>query len=100
MIPAAEALRHGMAPILDLIEEGSEVVLCCDINGLDPSIVPNTIGRAPGGLSYHDAIDLIIGASTKGRLAAVNFVEILPEADIDGHQSVEDRAHGRHRPRF
>jgi agmatinase len=60
------------------------MVICFDIDALDPSLTPNTIGRAPGGLMYHHALGLIKGAAQKTRIAAMDFAEILPEADIDG----------------
>lgn len=84
LVPAADVATQGIAPVLDLIPQGTTVVICIDIDGLDPSIAPNTIGRAPGGLHYHDALGLIVGASERGTIAAINFVEILPENDIDG----------------
>ena len=45
---------------------------------------PNTIGRAPGGLSYYDVLDLILAVAERGRIAAADFVEIMPEVDVDG----------------
>jgi agmatinase len=79
-----EVQRHGIAPALEQIAPGAEVILCIDIDAMDPSIAPNTIGRAPGGLSYVQMLDLILGAASRGRIAAVDFVEIMPEVDIDG----------------
>ncbi|MCV6586788.1 MAG: arginase family protein [Marinibacterium sp.] len=76
--------RHGLAPALEQIPKGAKIILCIDIDAMDPSIAPNTIGRSPGGLSYYQMLDLISGAAARGRIAAVDFVEILPEADIDG----------------
>ena len=84
LIPAEDILHDGVQQALDHIGYGANVVLCIDIDGLDPSITPNTIGRAPGGLSYRHALDLIKGAAERGTIAAVDFVEIFPEADIDG----------------
>lgn len=76
--------RHGLGPAIDDIPAGSNVILCIDIDAMDPSIAPNTIGRTPGGLSYYDVLQLIQAASKRGRIAAVDFVEIMPEVDIDG----------------
>ncbi|MCR8825001.1 arginase family protein [Pseudosulfitobacter koreensis] len=76
--------RNGLKPALDQIDEGANVILCIDIDALDPSIAPNTIGRAPGGLSYYQLLELIEGAAKRGTIAAVDFVEILPEVDVDG----------------
>lgn len=75
---------HGLKPALEQIAQGSNVILCIDIDAMDPSIAPNTIGRAPGGLGYYQVLELITGAASRGRIAAVDFVEIMPEADIDG----------------
>ncbi len=74
----------GLKPALELVDEGANVILCIDIDAMDPSIAPNTIGRSPGGLSYYQVLELITGASSRGRIAAVDFVEIMPEVDIDG----------------
>ncbi|MEM7375952.1 MAG: arginase family protein [Pseudomonadota bacterium] len=79
-----EIHRHGLQPALDRIAPGAEVILCIDIDALDPSIAPNTIGRTPGGLSYYQVLELVMGAATRGRIAAVDVVEIMPEVDIDG----------------
>jgi len=76
--------RRGIAPVLDEIPQGANIIVCFDIDALDPSVAPNTIGRSPGGLSYFQVLDLIVGAADRGRIAAVDVVEILPEVDIDG----------------
>ena len=76
--------RQGLGPAIDGIDPGAEVILCIDIDAMDPSIAPNTIGRAPGGLTYYQVLELIVAASERGRIAAVDFVEIMPEADVDG----------------
>jgi agmatinase len=77
-------MTDGIAPVLHAIPTDQDVVICFDIDALDPSLAPNTIGRAPGGLMYHHALGLIKGAAQKTRIAAMDFAEILPEADIDG----------------
>lgn len=81
---ARDLHRHGVAPVFAQIDPGAEVILCLDIDAMDPSITPNTIGRAPGGLSYDQVLDLILAAATRGRIAAMDVVEIMPEVDIDG----------------
>ena len=81
---APEIYRHGLQPVIDQIGRGENVILCIDIDAMDPSITPNTIGRAPGGLSYYQVLELIHAAADRGRIAAVDFVEIMPEVDVDG----------------
>ena len=83
-VTAHDLHRDGVDPVIELIPEGSTVIVCVDIDGLDPSIVPGVIGRAPGGLSYYQAVDLIKGAAARGPIAAIDFVEFMPERDVDG----------------
>ena len=75
---------NGLKQVIEKIDIGSNVILCIDIDAMDPSIAPNTIGRSPGGLSYYQVLELIMAAAKRGRIAAVDFVEIMPEVDIDG----------------
>ncbi|CAM5777292.1 agmatinase [Labrys miyagiensis] len=82
-VPAYDLHTKEVAAALDLIPEGSQVVLCIDADALDPALVPGVIGRAPGGLSYYQAVDLIRGAANRGRIAAADFVEFMPERDVD-----------------
>ena len=81
--PAYEIHKDGVENALDAIPLESDIIICIDVDALDPSLVPGVIGRAPGGLTYHQVLDLIAGASKKGRIAAVDFVEYMPEVDVD-----------------
>lgn len=83
-VTAHDLHRQGVGAVLDLIPEGSHIIICIDADALDPALVPGVIGRAPGGLSYYQAADLIKGAAQRGRIAAMDFVEFMPERDVDG----------------
>lgn len=76
--------RHGLQPAIDQLDDGADVILCIDIDAMDPAIAPNTIGRSPGGLSYYQVLELVTVVAERGRIAAVDFVEIMPEVDVDG----------------
>ncbi len=76
--------RRGLAPVIEQIPRDAHIILCIDIDAMDPSIAPNTIGRTPGGLSYYDVLDLVLAVAERSQIAAVDFVEIMPEADVDG----------------
>lgn len=79
-----DVAARGIAPVLAAIPRGSNVIISFDLDGLDPTIMPAVIGRAPGGLSYWQAVELMHGAARKGRLAGAAFVEFVPGMDIDG----------------
>ncbi len=75
---------EGLGTTLSLIPEGSEIVVCIDADALDPALIPGVIGRAPGGLTYYQTLGLIRGAAARGRIAMMDFVEFMPERDVDG----------------
>ena len=83
-VTAHDLHSKGVQQVTDLIPEGSDIIVCIDADALDPSLVPGVIGRSPGGLSYYQAVDLMRGAAGKGRIAAMDFVEFMPERDVDG----------------
>ncbi len=83
-IPAYDLHKRGVEAALNLIPAGSNVIICIDADALDPALVPGVIGRAPGGLTYYQVVDLIKGAAARGRIAAMDFVEFMPERDVDG----------------
>ncbi len=79
-----DVYRGGVQPALDEITPDSNIIICVDIDAMDPVIAPNTIGRTPAGLGYYQTLDLIEGAALRGRICAMDFVEIMPEVDVDG----------------
>ena len=83
-IPAAEVARAGVGRAPDLIPAGSDVILCFDVDALDPAIMPATIGRTAGGMSYWQVLGLIEAVAQKARIAAFDMVELMPERDVDG----------------
>jgi agmatinase len=82
-ITAYDLHKNGLEQVFDLIPKGSDIIICLDADVLDPSIVPGVIGRASGGLSYYQTLDLIKGAAQKGRINAIDFVEYMPDVDVD-----------------
>lgn len=83
-VTAHELHGKGIDAALQLIPEGSKVIICIDVDALDPSLVPGVIGRGPGGLTYYQVVDLIKGVAARGEIAAMDFVEFMPERDVDG----------------
>ena len=84
LFTAYDVHSNGIKDILDTIPEQSNIIISLDVDALYPSIVPGVIVRTPGGLTYFQTLDLIKGASEKGRICGINFVEFMPDVDIDG----------------
>lgn len=83
-VPAREVAEAGIGRALSLIPEGARVVICLDVDALDPAIMPAVIGRTAGGLGYWQVFELIAGVAQKARIVAFDMVEFMPERDIDG----------------
>lgn len=82
LVPAHD-LPGGLARALAALPEG-DIVICLDVDALDPSVMPAVIAPTAGGLSYQDVITLIKGVATRGRIAGFAMVEFMPDADIRG----------------
>ena len=64
-------------------QTGCTLIIALDCDALDPSIVPGVIGRAPGGLTYWQVVELIHGIAGKATIAAFDVVEYMPDVDVD-----------------
>jgi len=83
-ITAHDLHHHGVEYALQSIPQTNDIILCIDADALDPALVPAVIGRAPGGLSYYQASDLVKGVAKMASIAGVTFAEFMPERDVDG----------------
>jgi agmatinase len=83
-VPAGEVARAGVWRAVDLIPAGAEVVICLDLDALDPSVMPAVIGRTAGGLDYWHVLELVGAVAEKARIVGFDMVEFMPDRDIDG----------------
>jgi agmatinase len=83
-ISARSLHQKGIGQVLELVPEGTNLLVTFDCDALDPSIMPAVIGPAPGGLTYWQAIELLEGVSKRARIAAFDLVEFFPARDIAG----------------
>jgi len=81
---ARELAANGFSAVLDAIPSGSDVIICFDCDGLDPSIMPAVIGRAPGGMGYWQTVELLHAIAGKASISAFDLVEFMPDQDVDG----------------
>ena len=50
-----------MKAILERIPEGGNYYITIDADGMDPAVMPAVLGPAPGGVTFHQARQLIHG---------------------------------------
>ena len=83
IVTAREIHAQGVGAALQHIPQDARVVITLDCDGLDPSVMPGVAARSPGGLTYTQAANLIIGVGQRARIAGFDLVELYPPADID-----------------
>ncbi len=81
-ITAREVAAHGVQAAVDAIPSGADILITLDCDGLDPTVIPAVIGASPGGLTYWQTLELLHGAAQRGRIAAFDLVEFMPDRDI------------------
>ncbi|MEO0390492.1 MAG: arginase family protein [Pseudomonadota bacterium] len=84
LVPGHDVGRGGVAVALAAIPPKDDVVICLDVDALDPSIMPAVIAPTAGGLGHWDVIRLIQGVAAKARIAGFALVEFKKDADLHG----------------
>lgn len=72
--------RHGLPEALMPADFPDQVYLSFDVDGLDPSVIPDTGTPVPGGLGWYQALDLAARALAGRRLLGFDVVELAPRA--------------------
>ncbi len=83
-VPARDLHRDGPGAALAALPVGVPVVICLDVDALDPSIMPAAIGRAAGGLSHFQVVELLVGAADRAPIAGIAVAEFMAARDMDG----------------
>jgi len=84
VVPEREVHERGMDWVLEQVPAGANYFVSLDFDGLDPSICPAVSHPEPGGLTFHEAVDLLTGLAKKGRVAGMDMVEFVPSHDQHG----------------
>ena len=80
---AFDVYKYGSEPILESVPDDQQIIIAMDLDVMDPSFAPGVIGRAPGGLTYWQVVELLQGLSKQSHIAAFNLVEYMPARDVD-----------------
>lgn len=84
LIPASALHGGSVDEAISRVPEGADVIITFDCDGVDPSVMPGVLTRAPGGLTYSQAVSLIHGLGRRGRIVGFDLVELMPERDPEG----------------
>jgi agmatinase len=83
LVSVSQLHDRGVPWLLDQLPADQALFVSLDLDGLDPSVAPGVSAAAPGGLSYREAFDLVVGAARTGHLAGLILTELLPERDLN-----------------
>jgi agmatinase len=84
IVTARELHARGAQSVLDEFPAGARYYIAFDCDGLDPAVMPGTSAPVPGGLSYDEAADLLVGLARRGTVAGISFAEYYPSLDLNG----------------
>jgi len=74
------AINHKPDWIKDVLAGLTDTVyITFDIDGIDPAYAPGTGTPEPGGLTYNQAVDMILAVGKKKRIVGADIVEVIPE---------------------
>lgn len=83
LVTARELREQGVPWLLEQLPADAPLFIAFDCDGLDPAVLPAVSGLSPGGLAYHEAVDLLAGATSRCRLVGAAFTELVPERDVN-----------------
>jgi agmatinase len=81
IIGPREFRRVGVQAVLERIPDANRYYVTMDCDGFDPALMPGNGSPSPGGLSYHEVVDLLRGVAAKGDVVGFDFVEVAPMYD-------------------
>lgn len=81
LVTSYDLHAQGIETAIAQIPAGARCVVCIDLDGLDPAVMPAVAMPTPGGLTYEDTIALIRGVAARATIAGLALVEYVPERD-------------------
>ena len=84
IVTGEEIHRRGVSAALDVIPPSENIYVTFDVDSMDPTLAPGTGTLEPGGLTFSEIDDLMLGIPKKGKLVGVDIVEVNPYRDPTG----------------
>lgn len=86
-ISLADELNSNLTDVLKWAQN-SPLYITCDLDVLDPSVLPGTGTPEPGGMTFNELNDLLLALIEKLDVEVIDIVELSPMYDISGTSSV------------
>ena len=82
IVTARQVFERGIKQPLNVVPDGSRVVIALDCDAFDPSIMPGVMASTPGGLNYWHMIEILEVLSAKSLIVGCSIVELAPQRDV------------------
>ncbi len=73
--------QMGVSKVVESIPQADNIYVSLDVDVFDPSVAPGVTSLAPGGLSFPEVRDTLIGIAGKGRVVGFDIVCLSPIND-------------------
>ena len=84
IVTGEEIHRRGVSVAIDAIPPSENIYVTFDVDSMDPTLAPGTGTLEPGGLTFAEIDELMLGIPKKGKLFGVDIVEVNPYRDPSG----------------
>ena len=71
----------GVGKVVENIPQADNIYVSLDVDVLDPSVAPGITSPSPGGLSFPEVRDTLIGITEKGKVVGFDIVCLSPAND-------------------
>ncbi len=83
-VTGEEIHRRGASAAIEAIPQSENIYVTFDVDSMDPTLAPGTGTLEPGGLTFAEIDELMLGIPKKGKLVGVDIVEVNPYRDPSG----------------
>jgi len=84
IVTGEEIHRRGVSAAIEAIPQSENIYVTFDVDSMDPTLAPGTGTLEPGGLTFPEIDELMLGIPKKGKLVGVDIVEVNPYRDPSG----------------
>jgi agmatinase len=84
VVTGEEIHRSGVSAAVEAIPQSENIYVTFDVDSMDPTLAPGTGTLEPGGLTFPEIDELMLGIPKKGKLVGVDIVEVNPYRDPSG----------------
>jgi len=87
IITANRFRQMGVSKVVERIPKAKNIYVSLDVDALDPSVAPGTTFQEPGGLSFPEVEQTLVGIASRGRVVGFDIACFYPAYDCSNTTS-------------